>query len=238
MKTVQSVMEELRACGKESYLKTFIRHGIPADRTFGVPNPDLKSIAKSIKGQQDLALELFATGNMDAMYLAGIVVDGAKMTRVQLQAWAGGSHGMTVIANYPVAWAAIENKDGWEVALEWIQSDDAMIQCSGWSTLSGIVTVTPDDQLNLNKVSELLVFVQQEIHGAQNRPKSAMNTFVITVGCYVLPLHMKAKEIAMAIGVVTLDHGDTDCKTKTASEAIEKFESSGKLGMKRKTVRC
>ena len=80
MKTVQSVMDELRACGKESHLKTYIRHGIPAERTFGVPNPDLKFIAKSIKGQQELALQLFSTGNMDAMYLAGIVIDGAKMT--------------------------------------------------------------------------------------------------------------------------------------------------------------
>lgn len=231
-------MDELRASGKESHLKTYIRHGIPADRTFGVPNPELKSIAKSIKGQQDLALELFATGNMDAMYLAGIVVDGAKMTRDQLQSWVKGSHEIVTIANFPVAWAAIENKDGWKLALSWIQSDDAMTQCSGWSTLSGIVTVTADDQLDLDKISELLDLVQRDIHGAENRPKSAMNTFVIAVGCYVLPLQMQAKETAMAIGVVTVDHGDTSCQTKLASDAIAKFESSGKLGIKRKTVRC
>lgn len=238
MKTVQSVMDELRACGKESHLKTYIRHGIPAERTFGVPNPDLKSIAKSIKGQQELALQLFSTGNMDAMYLAGIVVDGAKMTRDQLQTWVKGSHDIVTIANFPVAWAAIENSEGWKLALEWVKSDDAMTQCSGWSTLSGIVTVTADDQLDLDKLSELLDLVQRNIHGAQNGPKSTMNTFVITVGCYVLPLHLKANEVAMAISVVTVDYGDTDCKTKLASDAIAKFESSGKLGMKRITVRC
>jgi len=238
MKTVQSVMDELKACGKESHLKTFIRHGIPADRTFGVPNPDLKSIAKSIKGQQELALQLFSTGNMDAMYLAGIVIDGKKMSRDQLQEWVRGSHGMVVIANFPIAWAAIENGDGSDLGLEWIASDDEMTQCSGWSTLSGIVTVTADDKLDLDKVSELLDMIQRDVHDAKNRTKSAMNTFLISVGCYVLPMNMKAMEVAKAIGIVTVDVGDTDCKTKVASESIAKFEGSGKLGIKRKTVRC
>ncbi len=238
MNTLQSVMDELRACGKESFVKTFIRHGIPADRTFGVPNPDLKAIAKSIKGQQNLALELFATGNMDAMYLAGIVVDGAKMTREQLQDWVGGTHGMTVIANYPVAWAAIENESGWRLALDWIKSPDAMTQCAGWSTLSGIVTVTSDDQIDWNKISELLDYVVANIDGALDRPKSAMNTFVISVGTYVLPLLNKAKTVAEQIGVITIDMGDTACKTTVASDAIAKAEASGKIGKKRKTVRC
>jgi len=231
-------MDELKACGKESYRKTFIRHGIPADRTFGVSNPDLKAIAKSIKGQQELALQLFSTGNMDAMYLAGIVIDGAKMTRDQLQSWVKGSHGIVVIANYSVAWPAIENEDGWNLALEWIASDDEMTQCSGWSTLSGIVTVTADEKLDLDKVSKLLDMVQRDVHGARNRTKSAMNTFLITVGCYVLPLNNKAKEVAKSVGAVTVDMGDTDCKTKVASDAISKFEGSGKLGIKRKNVRC
>ena len=35
---------------------------------------DLKTIAKTIKGQQALACEFYETGNLDAMYLAGICV--------------------------------------------------------------------------------------------------------------------------------------------------------------------
>lgn len=238
MRTLQSVMDDLKAHGNESYLKTYIRHGVPADRTFGVSNANLKLIAKSIKGQQDLALELYATGNMDAMYLAGIIIDGAKMTREQLQSWANESHGIAMIANYTVAWPAIENKEGWNLALEWIESADAMIICSGWSTLSGIITVTPDDQLDLNKVSDLLDKIAKSINSAQNLPKSAMNTFVITVGCYVSPLLVKAKETAKQIGVVKVDMGDTACKIHVANDAIDKAAASGKLGVKRKTVRC
>ncbi len=109
MSTLESVMTHLKSKGKESFLKTYVRHGIPADRTFGASNADLKVIAKTIKGRQDLALELFATGNFDAMYLAGPIVDGSKMSRAELESWAKGSHGISTIPNYSVAWAALEN---------------------------------------------------------------------------------------------------------------------------------
>jgi len=47
----------------------------------------LKVIAKTIKGQQALACELYETSNLDAMYLAGMVADGAQMTEKELNAW-------------------------------------------------------------------------------------------------------------------------------------------------------
>ncbi len=113
-----------------------------------------------------------------------------------------------------------------------------MVQCAGWSTLSGFVTVKADSDLDLTKVNSLLDFVVENIDSADNRPKSAMNTFVITVGSYVLPLHEAALGAAKKIGAVTIDHGDTDCKTKLATDAISKMAASGRLGVKRKTIRC
>jgi len=79
MPTLQSIMAELRSKGSEKTRSIYARHGIPADRTFGVSVADLKVIAKTIKGQQALACQLYETGNMDAMYLAGVVADGSKM---------------------------------------------------------------------------------------------------------------------------------------------------------------
>ena len=49
---------------------------------------DLKKVAKTIKGDQELALALYDTGNSDAQYLAGMVVNGARMTKMQLNRWA------------------------------------------------------------------------------------------------------------------------------------------------------
>ena len=55
---------------------------------FGVKVGDLKQVARTIKGQQQLANDLYETQNIDAMYLAGIVADGSRMIRTQLDRWA------------------------------------------------------------------------------------------------------------------------------------------------------
>jgi hypothetical protein len=65
-----------------------------------------------------------------------------------------------------------------------------------------------------------------------------MNAFVIDLGAYVLPLLKEAKAAAKSIGPVSIDVGNTACKFRLATEAIAKAESSGKLGKKRKTIRC
>ena len=84
--TLKEVMSELAAKGTAQTKKTYLRHGAK-EPFFGVLISDLKVIHKKIKGDQALAMELYATGNGDAQYLAGMVADGKKMTSAQLQKW-------------------------------------------------------------------------------------------------------------------------------------------------------
>jgi len=58
------------------------------------------------------------------------------------------------------------------------------------------------------------------------------------VGCYVKPLSKQAKAAARQIGEVSVNMGDTACKVPVATDSIEKVEALGKLGKKRKTIRC
>jgi 3-methyladenine DNA glycosylase AlkD len=67
MATVQSIIADLKSKGSESTRKIYVRHGIPADRVIGVSVANLKTIAKAIKGEQELVAGLYETGNMDAM---------------------------------------------------------------------------------------------------------------------------------------------------------------------------
>jgi 3-methyladenine DNA glycosylase AlkD len=62
-------------------------HGIK-EPFFGVPVSELKKFQKRIKKDYQLALDLYDTGNYDAMYLAGLIADDARMTRKDLQRWA------------------------------------------------------------------------------------------------------------------------------------------------------
>lgn len=74
--TLDETMKLLASKGTDQKRKTYKRHGAP-EPMFGVKIGDLKPIVKLIKGDQALALQLYATGNSDAMYLAGLVADGS-----------------------------------------------------------------------------------------------------------------------------------------------------------------
>jgi 3-methyladenine DNA glycosylase AlkD len=238
MPTVASIMAELKKKGTEKTRKIYARHGMATDNMFGVSVADLKVIAKTIKGQQVLACELYETGNMDAMYLAGMVADGSQMTKQQLNAWAEGAANLQMIAEYTVPWVTVENPHGRDLAKQWIKSKKEHVASAGWCTYSGLLATKADEALDLAEIEGLLGTVVMEIKGAQNRVCYTMNGFVIAVGAYVRPLSKQAKASARQIGVVSVDVGDTACNVPVATAYIEKVEAAGRIGQKRKTIRC
>jgi len=84
----------------------------------------------------------------------------------------------------------------------------------------------------------LLGKVAKGIGAAQNRARYTMNGFVVAVGTYVEPMTERAKAVARKIGEVSVDVGDTACEVPVALAAIEKNEAAGRIGKKKKTIRC
>jgi 3-methyladenine DNA glycosylase AlkD len=236
--TVASVMAELKKKGSEQTRKIYARHGMATREMFGVKVADLKPIAKKIKGQQALACGLYETGNVDAMYLAGMVADGAQMSEKQLNDWAEGAAGAQMISEYTVAWVAVDHPQARELAKKWMKSKKEHVAASGWCTYSGLLATKPDDELDLREIEGLLAVIEKEIHGASNRARYTMNNFVIAVGTYVKPLLKQAKASAKKIGEVSVDMGETACTIPLASAYIAKIEAADRVGKKRKTIRC
>jgi hypothetical protein len=54
----------------------------------------------------------------------------------------------------------------------------------------------------------------------------------------VKPLLKQAKAAAKQIGTVSVDVGNTACNVPFATAYIEKIEAAGRVGQKRKTIRC
>ena len=234
--TKDDVMLELARFGNEQTKKVLTRHGA-RDPFYGVKVGDLKTLVKKIKTDHALALELYRTGNTDAMYLAGLIADEKLVTKDELQEWAKGAY-WYMLSEYTVPWLAAESRYGWELAMEWIESPDEMIASAGWSTLSSLVSLLPDEELNENRLSELLDRVAGSIHDSQNRVRYTMNGFVIATGSYVASLTQKANEVAASIGKVSVDMGGTACKVPLATSYIKKMEDKGYIGKKRKAARC
>ncbi len=237
MLTLKEVMQELQSRGSAQTIKTFARHGAPVDKMFGVKVSDLKVILKKIKGDQKLAMQLYDTGNSDAMYLAGLLADGSKMTSKQLNDWAKKAP-WYMISDYTVAWVATENAKGFELACKWIESQQELIASAGWSSLTAIAGSRDDSQLDLEKYAELLERVEASIHQSKNRVKYSMNSFVIGVACFVKPLHKLALATAKRIGQVEVDMGDTSCQVPLAVDHIAKTTAKRGVGTKRSTIKC
>jgi hypothetical protein len=196
----------------------------------------MKAIVKKVKKDHDLSLELYSTGNYDAMYLAGLVADEKKISKKDLDGWVSKSY--AGISEYTVPWIAAESAHGWDLALKWIESPKDHIAAAGWATLCSVMSITPDDKLDIPVLTKLLDRVKKEIHSAPNRVRYAMNNFVISAGGFVAMLTPKAKEISKAIGEVTVDMNGTACKVPSALDYIVKIEKMGRIGKKKKQARC
>jgi 3-methyladenine DNA glycosylase AlkD len=234
--TVSEIMTQLQQFGNESIKNTLVKHGA-REPFFGVKVEDLKKIQKKIKSDYSLSLELFNTGNSDAMYLAGLIADAGKMTRENLNDWATKAY-WYYLSEFTVAWVTSESNFGTELALEWIESDKENIATSGWSTLASIAAIKKDEEIDTTLYSALLKRVKETIHSEKNRVRHTMNNFVITVGGYCSSLQDEAFHTASAIGKVYVDMGGTACKVPLATEYIKKMHDRGTLGKKRKTAKC
>jgi 3-methyladenine DNA glycosylase AlkD len=234
--TTEQIMKELEKKGSESIRKIFKNHGNTGPM-YGVKVADLKVIQKKVKKDHELAMGLFATGNYDAMYLAGLIADESKMSKKDIQQWAERSTSKG-ISEYTVAWVAAESEYGWELGMKWIDSAKENVASTGWNTLSGVIALKPDNELDIALIKKLLQRIVKEIHSAPNRVRYTMNGFVIGVGAYIKELTKAALEISKKIGDVYVDMGGTACKVPPAAEYIKKIEARGSIGKKKKTVKC
>ncbi|GKU75897.1 DNA alkylation repair protein [Paenibacillus sp. L3-i20] len=234
--TYDEIMQELERLGTEQTKGTFMRHGA-MEPLFGVKIGDLKKLVKFVKKDQALAERLYATGNSDAMYLAGISINPKLTSKELLQQWVKEAYWYS-LAEYTVSGVAAESPFARELALEWIDSPNEMVASCGWSTYGGYISITQDEKLDMIEIRGLLERIKRDIHHEQNRVKYTMNTFVITVGVYILQLQDEAREISEVIGKVHVNVGNTACKVPLALDYIDKAQAMGKTGTKKKTCIC
>ena len=195
---LQMVMEELEALGKERMKKMYISNGAH-EPLFGVATGAMKPIAKKIKINQPLAEELYATGNYDAMYFAGIIADPKAMTESDFERWMDGAY-FYMLSDYVVAVTLAEADIAQDVADKWIASGEELRMSAGWSCYCWLLGNRKDAEFSESKMANMLEVVEKTIHDSPERTKSAMKNFIYTVGISYLPLHEKAVETAKAVG--------------------------------------
>lgn len=231
-KKLNEVMTALESLATERMKKRYLGQGAH-EPVFGVATGAMKPLAKKNKNNQELAEQLYATGNYDAMYLAGMIADVSVMTENDFDRWMTGAY-FYMISDFVVAVTLAETTFAQSVAQRWIQTGAEMSVSAGYSCYCWLLGNREDQEFDAEELLTLLNQVKKEIHQQGDLEKSAMLNFVSTVAISYEPLHQAALEIAEEIGSVSLSNKKQIDSANVIRTAVEK----GRIGFKRRHVRC
>ncbi len=234
--TFEEVMHELESLATEQTKKIYRAHGV-REPHWGVPTMAMRPLAKKIKRNQALAEQLYATGNYDAMYFAGMIADPKVMTEADFDRWMDAAY-FFMLSDYVVAVSLAETDFAQTVADRWIKSGEELRMSAGWACYEWLLGSRPDSEFDPEKIRAMLNVAANTIHNQPNRTRYAMNGFVVAVGVSCLPLHEEAVKTAEKIGKVKVSTEKGPVSVPVAAEAIQKAKDKNRLGFKRKNVRC
>lgn len=230
------IMSELESMGTARTKKHYMSQGAK-EPLFGVATGAMKSIVKQVKGNQALAEELFATGNYDAMYLAGMIADPKIMTKADFERWMESAY-FYMISDFIVSVTLAETDIAKEVADSFIKGEKDLVKSAGWSCYEWLLGTRKNIEFDQEKLASMLHMVEDTIQFQSERTIIAMNRFVIAVGISYEPLHAEALDCAKKIGqLYSTDHGKEKL-WPDAEQSILDAVQKGRIGFKRKNVRC
>ena len=187
--TCNEVMGRLQSLSNAMIHKHNAKRGA-GDNQFGVKSTDLRVLAKQIKANQDLAEELWVTGNLDAMLLATLLMKPKQLTVMDLDRLLGSvtySHiadwlGTNVVKLHPDKEAQRER---------WMNSKNLMTARMGWSLTAERIIKNPEG-LDL---SGLLDRIDAEMGAAPEDVQWTMNYCLAEIG--IRNPHYRERALAM-----------------------------------------
>lgn len=215
---IAEVMAILEKLGTEQTRKTWGRHGAKGPM-FGVLFGELFKLMKRIDVDHELAKELWATGNVDARNLAMKIADPQAMTPDELDRWAI-ENSMRMCGLY-IATLAAEGPHAGNKVREWLNSSNERLLASGWTLLGRLSDL--DESFSEDQLLSGIEVIEKSIHSAPNDVKNDMNRALITIGGRSSAMRKAVLAAAKRIGEVTVDHGDTACKTPDVAQTVEKM---------------
>ena len=231
-----SVVCELESLGTARTKKSYLSRGV-REPLFGVATGAMKPLKKQIGVDQALADELWDTGNYDAMYFAGMIADVRVMTEADFDRWIDGAY-CAMLSDFVVAVTLAESDLAQSVANRWIRSGEENRASAGWACYEWLLGWGPDSYFEPETVRELLDLAAATIHEASPRVRRAMNNFIVAVGVSYQPLHDDALKAAEDIGTVEVVSDGEVKPLASAAEQIRKAAEKGRIGFKRRAVRC
>ncbi|MBN6039839.1 DNA alkylation repair protein [Amycolatopsis sp. 195334CR] len=191
--TLTEVMAELSALEDPKIRAVNEKHG----DDHAVNLTKLRAVAKRLKTQQDLARELWGTGDTAARLLALLICRPKAFDRDELDAMLRQARTPKVhdwLVNYVVK----KNPHTEELRVTWFADPDPVVASAGWALTTDRVAKRPDG-LDLGG---LLDRIEAEMKGAPDRLQWAMNHCLAQIGIEHAGYRARALEIGERLEVL------------------------------------
>lgn len=214
--TLDEALQSLRALADERAVRVWAKMGMDTTKYLGVGLTKIQKLAKLVKRNHILALELWETGIHDAQILATHIVEPKLVSEALLEKWLSEATFFDLsdklCQNVIAKTSFVRNK-----VLDWRHHEGEYFKRSAFILLnssagSGIFT---DEEL-----MDFLTQIEREIQSERNWVKEAMNYALIGIGSVNSNLNHNTLQVTERIGEVHVDYGDTSCKTCDARKSL------------------
>lgn len=192
---VSEILEHFEALGNEKVRVHNVKYGA-GENQFGVKMADIRALAKKIKTNHKLALELWETGNVEARFLAVLIINPKELSAVEVDSLVR-SEKFTHVSDWLVSYVIKVHPDREEMRTKWMTETDPMAARAGWSLTADRVAKDPDG-LDL---SGLLDRIEAEMGTAASEIQWTMNFTLAQIGISFPALRSRALTIGEKLGI-------------------------------------
>ena len=187
--TVKSTLTKLKKLGDDAVRRRNEKNG--ASEQFGVPLGEIRKVAKEIKKDHDLGLQLWETGNADAQLLGILLMNPKKLSTDELDEMVR-TVNFNQVADWLNAYIVKKHPERESMREEWLADSDPWAARAGWSLTWNRIP-KESDGLDLG---DLLDRLDSEMGEAAPEAQWTMNFALIDIGVH----HKKHRKRAIQIG--------------------------------------
>jgi len=166
------------------------------DRQFGVSLGDIRALAKKIRADHALALTLWDTGNVDAQFLAVLLMEPQELSAKELEGLLR-STSFSRVADWLNAYVVAKHPDKETLRERWMGARDKWAARAGWSLTAERVAGHPDG-LDL---PALLDRLETQMARAAPEVQWTMNSTLAAIGIHAPRLRPRAVAIGEKLGL-------------------------------------
>jgi 3-methyladenine DNA glycosylase AlkD len=193
--TLEDTLKQLEALGNAKVRAQNARSGA-GDHQFGVSLGEIRVLAKRIRTDHPLALSLWETGNVDAQFLATLLIEPRKLSAREMDRMVR-SITFARVADWLIAYVVRQHPDKEALRRDWMAADGRWAARAGWDLTAERVAKSPDG-LDL---PALLARIESDMAGAEPEVQWTMNNTLATIGIHCPEHRKRAIAIGEALGI-------------------------------------